>query len=189
MARPRPRVTIPGGVQSYISRNILNVRKTSYYQRIVNESRRSIGQALVDDKAAEAIAREAASFIRRVVYRQRYDWVDLNPQYLESKRKENKDTRTLISTREYVESIRAWRDPRGYWNFGIHPDDKHEESGLPMERLARIHEFGTSSIPARPLWRPFWYEFRQILPDDVFRVVRKENTTKFRLNKRPGRVL
>jgi len=119
---------------------------------------------------AKEEAERFAEMVRQAVYSQRYKWVPLSQKYLEWKRRTGRDSRILVATREYVESIRIVRNEVGSWHesekvvfyeVGL-PDIIHLESGLPIRKLAAIHEFGVPSrrIPARPLWRPVWEEFK-----------------------------
>jgi hypothetical protein len=98
---------------------------------------------------AKAITDEA----KLVIEQQRYRHQPLNPDYRDRKEAEGYDTRILIRTGEYLESI-SWGVTHGRVWAGVPSRKIHEDSGLPLHVLARIHEFGTSTIPPRPVWRP-----------------------------------
>lgn len=99
---------------------------------------------------AEEIAEEA----RDIIKEQRYDWVPLDPDYLASKIKKGLDPRTLIATGDYLDHIGTY-EKDGKIFVGPLPGT-HKPSGLTYVHLARIHEYGTETIPARPLWRPLF---------------------------------
>lgn len=99
-------------------------------------------------KLAAALVEEVTDAIER----QTYDWEPLKPKYLDKKIEQGYDPRTLVRTREYLDSI-SWGVTGGKIWAGIKMGSMHS-SGLPMAKLARIHEFGTAVVPARPLWRP-----------------------------------
>jgi len=98
---------------------------------------------------AKGIAEEAKDIIEN----QRYVWIPLKESYAKKKAEEGLDPRILIATGEMYDAI-GWGVKAGKVWCGIPSDDIHLGSGLPTHILARIHEFGTDTIPARPLWRP-----------------------------------
>ena len=99
---------------------------------------------------------KANEFKDELVYRiasQSFNWRPLKPEYRLYKIKNRLDPRMMISTGEYINSIEVNEldDQIGY-SVGV-PNRLHN-SGLSLRVLARIHEFGTIRIPARPHWRP-----------------------------------
>ena len=78
---------------------------------------------------AKEEAERFAEMVRQAVYSQRYKWVPLSQKYLEWKRRTGRDSRILVATREYVESIRIVRNEVGSW----HESEKvvFYEVGLP----------------------------------------------------------
>jgi hypothetical protein len=107
-------------------------------------------QATAHNKAvAKAMTEEA----KEVIEQQRYSHQPLNPDYRDRKEAEGYDTRILIRTGEYLDAI-SWGVTHGKVWAGVPSRKIHEDSGLPLHVLARIHEFGTATIPPRPVWRP-----------------------------------
>lgn len=103
----------------------------------------------VNDELADAVIKEAKSVIRK----QKYNWEPLEEGYRRSKERKGLDTRILMATRHYVNyGIGKWTEG-DYIRVGPRRGI-HKPSGLRYQYLARIHEFGTEHIPARPLWRP-----------------------------------
>lgn len=99
---------------------------------------------------------------KQIIEGQTYKWEPLSERYLAYKERVGLDPRTLIATRFYLMHI-GWGVTHGKIWFGV-PNIIHEPSGLPLPRLARIHEFGTKTIPARPLWRPLLSKYAREAP-------------------------
>ena len=115
----------------------------------------------VFEKAVEMTATETNKELARRITRdakeaienQEFDWTPLSSKYLARKISEGYDPRTLVRTGEYKDAI-SWGVTHGKIWAGIPSRKIHEDSGMPLFKLARIHEFGTATIPPRPLWRP-----------------------------------
>ncbi len=102
----------------------------------------------------------------------------LSPAYLEQKRRQGLDTRILIATGDYVESITVTKEKirkRTVWRIGVPENKIHAPSGLPYKILARIHEFGSKkrNIPARPHWRPVYSAYIREFPKTL-KTVKKD---------------
>lgn len=104
-------------------------------------------------KYVEDLAKIISDEAIEILETQRYDWKPLNPNYKNWKSGRGLDTRILISTGFYQDHIGWGYNDNGTIWVGVE-DIIHKPSGLPLRTLARIHEFGTSVINARPLWRP-----------------------------------
>lgn len=100
------------------------------------------------------ISRECIHDLQTRIRMQRFDHEPLNEDYRRWKAGHGYDDRILIQTSQYLDSMRYWRLPNGDYMIGVRPSIHH--SGLPMDVLARIHEFGSAAahIPARAHWRP-----------------------------------
>lgn len=101
------------------------------------------------------IAKAVTEKAKEVIEEQLFDWTPLTKKYLERKITEGYDPRIYIRSREFLMSI-SWGVTHGRVWSGVPARKIHEDSGLPMHVLARIHEYGAPSvgIPPRPLWRP-----------------------------------
>lgn len=100
-------------------------------------------------KFADELVKEAKSIIRK----QSFKWKPLTDKYAKYKKRKGLDHRILVATRDYLNNgIGTWKQD-GFIFAGPLPGI-HKPSGLTYKYLARIHEFGTETIPARPLWRP-----------------------------------
>jgi len=132
----------------------------------------------VSEKKVKKAAEDYKKLVLDTLEQQRYAsrWQPLNAKYLAWKRRVGRDSRILIATREYMQSIEVVKKPiedspvqkRVFFVVGL-PDKIHKDSGIPIRKLARIHEFGATRynkkgqeirIPARPLWRPTMAEFQ-----------------------------
>jgi len=116
----------------------------------------------VELKATQAnkdVAREFVAEACKIIETQQYKWKPLTQRYLDRKIREGYDKRTLIRTQEYLDAISWGVTPTGRIWAGVPPHKIHQDSGLPMFVLAKIHEFGTETIPARQLWRPLISRF------------------------------
>jgi len=107
--------------------------------------------------ANKALAKEFVKEAKSVIEEQKYKWEPLKQDYLDWKVKHGYDPRTLVATGEIKDAI-SWGVVRGRIWAGL-PRRIHTGSGLPLHILGRIHEFGTASIPARPLWRTLVAKF------------------------------
>lgn len=114
----------------------------------------------VADNAMGEIAIWMSQEVKKRIRDQRFAHVPLTKPYLQYKKRVGLDSRILIATGDYVNSIVARRrliNGELCWTVGV-PDTIHQGSGLTYTQLARIHEFGSARahIPARPHWRPVW---------------------------------
>ena len=90
-------------------------------------------------------------YIKEVLEQQLYKWKALSPSYAYYKKTNRLDSRILISTGDYVDSIKVFKYGEGY-AVGL-PHKKHAGSEVYLDHLAKIQEFGTRIIPPRPHWR------------------------------------
>ena len=99
---------------------------------------------------------------------------NLSPLWVRRKRAKGADTRTMIATSTYVDSIRVWRRLHrnrrgGLWRVGFHPlkrarDLDGDIAEITLDTLARIHEHGTPNNARRPHWRPHLLLLRKQAP-------------------------
>ena len=102
--------------------------------------------------ATKKVASDIVKDAKKVLDDQTYNWKPLKAYYKAWKIRQGLDERILIATGFYRDNI-GWWVSRGNVQFGVR-QSKKTTNGLPLWKLARIHEFGTRTIPARPLWRP-----------------------------------
>lgn len=138
-------------------------------------------------KYMQEIAQSITAEAKEVLENQSFKWKPLNPDYLEWKRQEGLDTRKLIATGFYQDHIDWNVEPGGRIWFGVE-NIIHDPSGLPLPLLARIHEFGSGDIPARPLWRPLLAKYLKLYPQFAKRykmeVAKAANAAKKKLLKK-----
>jgi hypothetical protein len=108
------------------------------------------------------IAEGLKDSIQLVLQNQSFNWKPLNVKYLAKKFQSGLDVKILLATHEYYNSIEVQRIQSTtdgvMYRIGV-KDGIHKPSGLEYNTLAKIHEFGTSSIPPRSHWRPVWARF------------------------------
>lgn len=107
--------------------------------------------------SAYRIASRLAGQLRAKILAQSFHHQSLNPAYLAWKTRMGLDTRILIASGAYVNSIQ----PRkvGDTSYNISPGSQVTESGATLHDIGFWHEFGTENMPARPHWQPIWREF------------------------------
>src|SRR6478609_1146619 len=88
-------------------------------------------------------------------------WEPLSEAYLDRKIAEGHSEFTLVRTSTYMQSITSWHEdflPKsliGYAGVKRGVFEKSEDGEqVEVANLAKIHEYGTDNIPARPLWGP-----------------------------------
>lgn len=104
-------------------------------------------------KYVEEVAQQIVDEAIQILDTQKYNWQPLQEDYLNKKIRVGRDPRILIATGFYQDHISWGHRADGTVWVGVE-DVIHPDADLPLVVLARIHEFGTSTIPARPLWRP-----------------------------------
>ena len=109
------------------------------------------------NKVTKQIAKEMVAEAVSVLDNQKYNWKPLKEAYKQWKISKGLDERILIATGLYRDSIKWWTR-QGRVHFGV-PKTKKTAEGFPLWALARVHEFGTRTVPARPLWRPILSKF------------------------------
>lgn len=91
----------------------------------------------------------------RAINTQRYagKWEPLNKDYVAWKRSQGLSTKIWESTEMLKRSITVYRS-NNKWVVGINPRIKYPGSNVSVYKVARWLEYGTSRMPARPLFRP-----------------------------------
>jgi hypothetical protein len=108
---------------------------------------------LVANKYCKTMAQAIVAEARLVLNEQEYNWQPLKDYYRRWKITHGLDERVLIATGFYRDNITSWVS-KGKVHFGIKPTKKYPDGGPSLWKIAQIHEFGTKTIPARPLWGP-----------------------------------
>ena len=123
------------------------------------------------DDFRRRIERQVFPDFRRIYYPE--SGTNLSPKWLARKQKKGADSRTLIATGHYKNSIRVWRRLRprrrgADFRIGFHPRIQarnldNERVPILLKDVAMIHEYGSVSgkIPRRSHWRPHLTLMRQ----------------------------
>lgn len=129
----------------------------------VSETEWRPGSRLVKGTEFEDLLDDFAKYIANIyrdqvveaINSQRYrgTWEPLSPEYAEFKRKKGLSTKIWEATKYLKESIDVWR-LRDYYVVGVKRNVMYPNSKTPVYKVVRWLEFGTSKIPARPLFMP-----------------------------------
>jgi hypothetical protein len=103
-------------------------------------------------ESLSAFALEAERIAVLHMQRQDLGWETLSPQYLAQKIRRGESELTLIASSTYVQSITSWTD--GEKAYAGVKRSAVDDDGKVLANIAKIHEFGGGSVPARPLWQP-----------------------------------
>lgn len=101
-------------------------------------------------KAMMAWGRDVIKRLKKHIEDQDLEWAPLSP----ATKKTTKTT--LLEKGEYKRSIKGELNDKDKFNItlDIYPHGTHSKNSIPMDLLGSYHEFGTSKMPSRPLWRP-----------------------------------
>jgi len=111
------------------------------------------GAQLEAKKKVSMLAEDIAQEAKSIMEQQRYKWVPLSENYKAYKKRKGLDTRILIATRDYIDNGIGTYKKKDYVFVGPLPG-RHKKSKLTYVQLSRYLEYGTTTMPARPLWRP-----------------------------------
>lgn len=128
---------------------------------------------IISEKEKKDLERQSAQAMKELVIGHIRDqdlkWKKLSAKYLLEKAKKNQPIPGYWhATGELLKKIDVQYDGKVYYVGGA-PGEIHEESGLEINHLISILEFGNykSGIPARPLFRPSAKEFRKYIKTDL----------------------
>ncbi len=116
-----------------------------------------------------AIANVLAESVRDMIKYQLALRPPTSEEFTQWKKRHGFDTRTLVMTKEYMNSIIVFEAPIGnkknYYAVSVGVVDKpHSRAKVAMSLLAKWLEYGTKHMPARPHWRVVWEGFRVRIP-------------------------
>jgi hypothetical protein len=83
-------------------------------------------------------------------------WAPLSQEYKAGKKKHGFSEKILVRTSTYFQSITAWSE--GLSGYAGVKKGVREPDGEEVADIAKIHEYGSSKHPARPLWQPTFEE-------------------------------
>lgn len=120
-------------------------------------------------KIADLYVKELVDAINSQRYKSR--WEPLTPEYLEYKRASGLSTNIWEATSLLKESITYYKSGSSYV-VGVNRNLKYPGTNVNVYKVIRFLEFGTSRMPARPLFMPvkrklernmslYWIEFLQ----------------------------
>lgn len=114
---------------------------------------------------AKYLARTFKTMINEAIKKQRYAnrWQPLSYSYMRYKQIHNLSTNMWEATGLLRKSIVA-RRRNGYYMIGVDPTKRYKDGPKVIE-VARWMEYGTSTMPARPLFRPIMTYIRKHIRD------------------------
>ena len=133
---------------------------------------KTIQRSLLDIQ--EKTAKKYARIVKDHIYAQDLESLGGNPK---RKPEYAGDSRTLIDTATYVESITSWRKDNVYY-AGVKPGITNPE-GVSIARIAYWLETGTRKMIARPVWGPSLIEMGG--KKGMEKAVKDRLTQKFRM--------
>ena len=113
-------------------------------------------------KELRAAAREYRDMVIDAIENQKYDWERLSDSWASYKAVSGLDPRAWVAQGDFIEALKASEVRRAGKSYyaGLYVDSKHY-SGLAMAQLAIFLEYGTVTIPPRPLFRPVAFEWEE----------------------------
>lgn len=127
----------------------------SIWRPAIRMSKGKAEQEKILGKFAHYIANIYRDELVKAINTQRYSgrWEPLTPDYLAWKRAQGMSTYIWECTSLLKDSISVWRSGKS-WVVGVNRRIRYPESEVPVYRVVRWMEFGTSKMPARPLFGP-----------------------------------
>lgn len=118
------------------------------------------------DKTLESKAEQIQNELISMIENQTGGWTPLDADTV----KQKGHSKILYDTGNLVNSIEV-----------LESGDKHiiaftggHDRGLSNSDLAQIHEYGTDTIPSRPIVRPVYERYKGSIPEEVSNIVEKE---------------
>lgn len=121
------------------------------------------------DEVIRSVGQKIAEKIRELIESQGIDMPALDDEYLADKVSEGYDSRILIRTHKFVDSIKlTYEEDRGDGIMVfIGVDGGTTDTGLSMQELADFIEFGTSRQPARMPFHKSWAMMEHEIMEEV----------------------
>lgn len=110
--------------------------------------------------------------VKEVVDRQLYSWSPLSTAYTQFKKRMGLSPKIWYASGQLLEAVHYWYVPLGdQWFIGVHPTLRHRaykkgggldwsKKGARLVDIIKWLEFGTTKMPARPLFTKVLGEFK-----------------------------
>lgn len=134
---------------------------------------------LVTDTDLDNVCKTAAEKLRLIILthikNQDLQWKKLTSDYIRFKERNDLYEGHWIETGELASKLKIHKSKDGTWYVGGAEDEKHAGSGLLINHLIQIHEFGVLNrgLVARPLFRPSAKELRQFIETDSLKSIER----------------
>lgn len=132
------------------------------FQAQIQNAKRTLTDKEFKYNLGAFFASVALSKILAHIDRQDLGWKKLNVEYKYWKRLTGYSEKIYEATGDFKRKLKT-KFVNNEWRVGAFREDRHEPSGLTMERIAGILEFGApeAGIPARPLMRAVSQEMKE----------------------------
>ena len=143
-----------------------------YYFGLLPDIIRNTGEAFI-----KSLASDTAKEIKHRIVTQSYKHVPLTSNYKRWKKKKGYDPRILIRTRFLLDNIGSFKDSvnKAGIIYTVGVKDIGYPDGKRLQTIARYLEYGTSRMPARPIFRTLQREISAKIHTHVLRLVRMLN--------------
>lgn len=141
---------------------VVNVTDTRFIpgKVIATKSNKSDLQPAFAEYVAYRLRNDIIAYIKDQRYARKGKWVPLKFEYVEYKKRKNLSTNTWEATSQLVNSIKVTKKGDKF-HVGISPSKTYKGSSLKVIQVARWMEYGTTKMPARPLFRPIIRLYRR----------------------------
>lgn len=108
----------------------------------------------VQEAFAKYMAEQMKIYLQESIKTQRYKqyWKPLSVDYMEYKKKKNLSLNIWEASGVLVDSI-TYRKYGDHYIVGISKTKRYPKTNIPIYRVAEWMEYGTETMPARPLFR------------------------------------
>ena len=135
----------------------------------------------------EEIAKTFVKQVKHAIDTQKFNFTPLSPQYLQYKRKRGLSLHMWEATSQLKNSLSYYRNGDTItigWDVSL----RHKESKLKVYQIASMLEYGTMTIPPRPLFRTVLRYYQSQNIDEYFRPTPKSGVFTPKVDKEPPQV-
>jgi len=143
-----------------------------YFFGLIPDIIKTSGETFVKNLASDSVKK-----IKSGVIRQTFKHKPLTQNYLRWKKRRGYDPRILIRTRFFLDNVGSFKEPskRGtVYRVGV--KNLQYVDGKSLQVIARYLEYGTSRMPARPVFRPTSREISAKIHTHILSLVKLLNT-------------
>lgn len=142
----------------------------------INVHLNNLKRAKIKEKPLLGVGAILAEQIRRNIEEQRIDFVPLSPEYAARKAARGGDSRILIDTHQYVDSIvvKDLEVEGDTFRIVVGVADGEMDTGISLSELAYYIEYGTHKQPGRYPFTLTWEQMREKLKQEIVSQIKVE---------------